>query len=122
MLNCTYRNSTDLTLHCYSRWSILSQRKALCIYVRTWTNEGTESRGRPLCLIDWVEVHYTIAFCIRSFAANIRIQHRDIHYLFLKHHQKPRGQESIIQCANMTSVKYVKSGNTINSLFNSQRI
>lgn len=88
----------------------------------TGTNEATESRGRLLCLVDSNRFYYTSVFNIGSFSANVWVGLRDIYYLFPKHHQKPHGQQSIMQCANMTSVKCVKSGNTINPLFNSQRI
>lgn len=86
------------------------------------TNEKTESKSRLLCLADRDGFYCTFVFNIGSCFSNVWIQHRGIYYLFLKHHQKPHGQQSIMQCANMTSVKCVKSGNTINSLFNSQRI
>ena len=86
------------------------------------TNKTLESRGRPLCSVDGDGFYCTFVFHIGSFSANVWIQHRDIYYLFLKHHQKPCGQQNIMQCASMTSVKCVKSGNTINPLFNSQRI
>lgn len=86
------------------------------------TNKSTERKSRPLCLLDREGFYCTFVFNIGSFSANVWIQHRDIYYPFLKHHQKPHGQQSIMQCANMTSVKCVKSGNTINPLFNSQRI
>lgn len=76
----------------------------------------------PLCLVNRSSDHDVIAFSIRSFAANVGIQHRDIYYLFLKHYLKPHGQQNIIQCANMTCMKHVKEENPINPLFNSPGI
>lgn len=106
----------------YFRWIICSWKRAICVQVRIRTNKTTESRVRLLCLVDGDGFYCTFVLNIGSCSANVWIQHRDIYYLFLKHHQKPHGQQSIMQCANMTSVKCVKSGNTINPLFNSQRI